>query len=70
MPASDGGDDIVGIGDPLERLRLVVVIVEETVDGGLEVGHGSEAYQSTPFRFSYSFIGGVPWGLPLTLVHS
>jgi len=40
--ASDGGDDLVGIGDPLEGLRLGVVIVEEAVDGGLEVGDGSE----------------------------
>ena len=42
MPAPDGGDDFVGIGDPLEGLRLGVVIVEEAVDGGLEVGDGSE----------------------------
>ena len=42
MPSSDGGDDFVGIGDPLERLRLGVVIVEETIDGGLKVGDGSE----------------------------
>ena len=42
MPAPDGGDDLVGIGDPLEGLRLGVVIVEETIDGGLEVGDGSE----------------------------
>ena len=31
----DGGDDFVGVGDPLERLRVGVVIFEEAVDGGL-----------------------------------
>ena len=42
MPTSDGGDDFVGVGDPLERLRVGVVIVEEAVDGGVEVCDGSE----------------------------
>ncbi len=42
MPAPDGGDDFVGIGDPLEGLGVGVVIVEEAVDRGLEVGDGSE----------------------------
>jgi hypothetical protein len=32
----------VGIGDPLEGVRLGIVILEEAVDGGLEVGDGSE----------------------------
>ena len=42
MPASDGGDDFVGIGDPLEGFGMGVVIVEEAIDRGLKVGHGSE----------------------------
>jgi len=42
MPAPDVGDDFVGIGDPLEGLGVGVVIIEEAVDGGLEVGDGSE----------------------------
>jgi hypothetical protein len=42
MPSFDGGDDFVGIGDPLEGLRVGVVIIEEAIDGGLEVGDGSE----------------------------
>ena len=42
MPTSHGGDDLVGICDPLEGFRLGIVIVEESVDGGLEVGDGSE----------------------------
>ena len=42
MPSSDGCDDFVGVGDPLERLRVGVVIVEEAVDGGLQIDHGLE----------------------------
>jgi hypothetical protein len=42
MPSSDGGDDFVGFGDQLERLRAGVVIFEKAVDGGLEVCDGSE----------------------------
>jgi hypothetical protein len=38
VPASDCGDDFVWIGDPDERLRRGVAIIEEAVDGGLEVG--------------------------------
>jgi hypothetical protein len=36
VPASDGGDDFVGIGDPLERLRVGVVVVKEAIDRGLQ----------------------------------
>ena len=42
MPAPDGGDDFVGISDPLERLGLGVVVFEEAVDSGLEINEGSE----------------------------
>jgi len=38
VPALDGGDDFVGIGGPGEGLWLLVVLGEETVDGGLEDG--------------------------------
>ena len=37
MPSSDGGDDFVGIGDPLEGFGVGVVVVEEAIDGGLKV---------------------------------
>jgi hypothetical protein len=42
VPAPDGGDDFVGIGDPLEGLRLSVVIFKEAIDGRVEVNDGSE----------------------------
>jgi hypothetical protein len=37
VPAPDGGDYFVGLGCPHERLGLLIVLVEETVDGGLKV---------------------------------
>ena len=42
MPSSDGGDDFVGICDPLEGLGLGVVVFEEPIDRRLEVDDGSE----------------------------
>jgi hypothetical protein len=42
MPAPDGGDDFVGIGDPLEGFGLSVVAVEEAVDGGLKIDNRTE----------------------------
>jgi hypothetical protein len=42
MPSSNCGDDFVGIGDALEGFRARVVIVEEAIDRGLEVGDRSE----------------------------
>ena len=42
MPSSNCGGDFVGIGDPLEGFRAGDVILEEAVDGGLEIGDGSE----------------------------
>ena len=51
MPASDGSDDFVGIGGPGEGLRLLVVLGEKAIDGGLEVDDGVEdaAFQA-PLR--------------------
>jgi hypothetical protein len=37
VPASDGGDDFVGIGGPHEGLGVVIGFLKETVDGGLEI---------------------------------
>jgi len=38
----DGGNDLIGIGLPGERLRLLVMLLDETIDGGLEVDDGAE----------------------------
>ena len=42
MPSFDGGDNFVWIGDPFEGFGMGVVVVEEAIDRGLEVGDGSE----------------------------
>ena len=42
VPASDGGNDPVGIGGPDEGLGVMVGLVEVAVDGGLEVDDGAE----------------------------
>ena len=50
VPASDGGDDFVGIGGPGEGLGIAVGVGEEAVDGGLEVDDEAEdaAFQVAP----------------------
>src|SRR5436305_11478385 len=42
MPTSDGGDDFIGVGDPFEGFGMEVVVIEESIDGGLRVSHRSE----------------------------
>jgi hypothetical protein len=42
MPAPDGGDDFVGVSDPLEAFGLGIVVDEEAVDRFLKVGDGAE----------------------------
>ena len=42
MPAPDGGDDFVGISSPDERAWLLIMLVDEAVDGGLKVDDGVE----------------------------
>ncbi len=42
MPTFDGGNDLVGVGGPMEGLWLLVVFFEEAVDCGLEIDDGVE----------------------------
>ena len=42
VPSSDGGDDFVWIGGPGEGLRFLIVLFEEAVDRGLQVGDRSK----------------------------
>ena len=48
MPSFDSGDDFVWIGGPSEGLGLLIILFEEAVDRGLEIGDRSEhaAFQS------------------------
>jgi hypothetical protein len=68
VPASDGGDDFVGVGGPLERLGLSAVVVEEAVDGGLKIDDGAEsaALEASLAQHEEAFDGVEPvsgsWG--------
>lgn len=42
MPAPDGGDDLIRIGTPDEGSGLLIMLLDETVDGGLQVDDGVE----------------------------
>lgn len=47
VPASDGGDDFIGIGGPDEGLWAFVVLGKEAVDGGLKIDERVEdAFES------------------------
>jgi hypothetical protein len=42
VPSFDGGDDFVWICGPIEGLGVIVGLVEEAVDGGLEFANRAE----------------------------
>ena len=54
MPAFNSGDDFVGLGRPSEGLWHLIGLVEEAVDGGLEVDHGSK---DTTFQSLFGGLG-------------
>ena len=49
VPSFNGGDDLIGMLGPLERLRVGVGLGEEAVDGRLKFDDGSEdaAFEAT-----------------------
>ena len=53
VPASDGGDDLIGIGGPYEGFGVIVGFPEEAVDGGLEINDRAErtAFEATLAEF-------------------
>jgi hypothetical protein len=42
VPASDGGDDLIGIGGPDEGFGVIVRLSNEAFDRALEIDEGSE----------------------------
>ena len=64
VPAPDGGDDFVGIGGPDEGLGHLVGLVDEAVDGGLEIDDGAEdaAFQSALGQLGEEAFDGVEPG--------
>ena len=64
VPSFDGGDDFVWISGPVEGLRLLVVLFEEAINGGLEIGDGSEhaSLQSPLCKYCEKSLDGVEPG--------
>ena len=64
MPSPDGGDDFVWIGGPGEGLGHLVGLLDEAVDGGLEIDDGSEdaAFQSSLRQLGEEALDGVQPG--------
>jgi hypothetical protein len=42
------GDDFVWVGGPVERLRIMGCLRDETVDGGLEIEHAPSPVPAPP----------------------
>jgi hypothetical protein len=61
MPASDGGDDFIGVCGPDEGFRVVVGFGKKWVDGGLEIDERSEhtALQATLSQLGEEALGGI-----------
>jgi hypothetical protein len=64
VPSLDSGDDAVCVGGPDEGLGIIVGLVDEAVDGGLEVGDGAEhaALEPAPGELSEKALDGVQPG--------
>ena len=64
MPSFDGGDDAAWVGGPEEGLGIIVGLVDEAVDGGLELGDGAEdaALEPTPGKLGEKALDGVQPG--------
>ena len=61
VPAPNGGDNLVGIGLPGEWPRLLIVLGDEAVDGGLQVDDGVEGavLQATAGQLGEEALDGV-----------
>ena len=58
MPSSDGGDDFVWISGPCEGLWLFIVLIEEPVDGGLQIDNRTK---DTAFQSALCELGEKPF---------
>lgn len=61
MPAPDSGDDVVGVGFPDEGTRILVVLLDEAVDGCLQVDNGMEyaVFQPPPGELGKEALDGI-----------
>ncbi len=61
MPTPDGSDDLVGVGLPDERPRVLIMLFDEAIDGGLEIDDGVEhaVFQASPGELGEEALDGV-----------
>jgi hypothetical protein len=61
VPAPDSGDDVVGLCLPDEGLRLTIMLVDEAVDGSLEVDDRMEyaVFQSSARQLGEESLDGI-----------
>jgi len=61
VPASDGGDDLIGVGGPYEGFGVVVGLGEETVDRCLQIDQRAEhaALESSPGELGEEALDGI-----------
>lgn len=61
LPPFDSGEDAVGVDGPHEGFRIGVGFDDEAIDGGLEVGDGSEhaAFEASPCELGEEAFDGV-----------
>ena len=57
MPSFDGGDDLIGVGFPDEWLWGLVVLLDEAIDGRLQIDEG---VKDAMFELSASKLGEEP----------
>jgi len=64
VPASDGGDDLIGVGGPDEWFGAVIGLGEEAFDGGLEVDVRAKyaAFQPSPSQFGEEALDSIEPG--------
>ena len=64
VPPLYGADDFIRVGGPDEGFGIIVGLVDEAVDGGLEVGDGAEhaTLETAPGKLGEKALGGVQPG--------
>lgn len=64
MPTSDGSDDAVGVSGPGEGLGVLVGLIDEAVDGSLQVDEGVEdaAFETSSAELGEEALDGVEPG--------
>ena len=61
MPAPNGGDDLVRVSLPDEGARRLIMLLDEAVDGGLQIDNGVEdaVFQPPPGQLCKEALDGI-----------